>query len=185
MVDDALGKGYSKRGERSKGVPIMAAEGEFSESEPREGQLHGEEEGGEVRHGGRRGQGANNSQNRRRVHDACAPPREPVWIWRPILLHVQTSEAPAIHVNGTNCTKFYSSYNHPKIISNSERTHPLPNENVEKRRQERAASDTNATVVVNKGGGIQVKLRRHKRVDGWITRDNCVDSGIRWAQMGK
>lgn len=48
MVDDALGKGYSKRGERSKGVPIMAAEGEFSESEPREGQLHGEEEGGEV-----------------------------------------------------------------------------------------------------------------------------------------
>lgn len=46
-----------------------------------------------------------------------------------------------------------------KIISNSERTHPLPNENVEKRRQERAASDTNATVVVNKGGGIQVELR--------------------------
>lgn len=50
MVADAggaLGKGYSKRGERSKGVPTIAEEGECSESAPRErrGLREGEEVG--------------------------------------------------------------------------------------------------------------------------------------------
>ena len=47
MDADTLGKGYSKRGERLKGVPTIAEEGECSESAPRErrGLREGEEDG--------------------------------------------------------------------------------------------------------------------------------------------